>query len=111
MAVYISNIIVYTHTDFEQVYVLENEDGNDRLNLTGYNGTAQYRRYPGATPYNFTVTFTNRPLGKVKISLSDTETASITPGKYSFDLRLVKPDGSKIRVVEGQMTVKKTVTR
>jgi hypothetical protein len=111
MAVYISNIIVYTHTDFEQVYVLENEDGNDRLNLTGYDGTAQYRRYPGTTPYNFTVTFTNRPLGKVKISLSDTETASITPGKYSFDLRLVKPDGSKIRVVEGQMTVKKAVTR
>ncbi len=90
MSFFISNIVVYTHTDFEQVYVLENEDGNNRLNLTGYNGTAQYRRYPGATPSNFTVTFTNRPLGKVKISLSDTETAAITPGKYFFDLRLEK---------------------
>ena len=111
MAVFVSNIVVYTHTDFEQVYVLENEDGNNRLNLDGYTGTSQYRRYPGATPSNFTVTFTNRLLGKVKISLSDTETAGITPGKYFFDLKLTRPDGTKIRVVEGQMTVKKTITR
>jgi hypothetical protein len=111
MAVFVSNIVVYTHTDFEQVYVLENQDGNDRLDLTGYSGTSQYRRYPGATASDFTVTFTNRLLGKVKISLSDTETAGITPGKYFFDLKLTKPDGTKVRVVEGQMTVKKTVTR
>ena len=111
MSVYISNIVVYTHTDFEQVYVLENEDGNNRLNLTGYSGTSQYRRYPGASASDFTVTFTNRPLGKVKISLNPTQTAAITPGKYFFDLKLTRPDGTKVRVVEGQMTVKKTVTR
>jgi len=111
MSVYISNIVVYTHAHFEQVYVLENEDGNNALNLTGYTGTAQFRRHPGSTPSNLTVSFTNRPLGKVKISLLPAETAAISPGKYFFDLKLTKPDGKKVRVVEGQMTVKMSVTR
>jgi len=111
MAVYISNVVVYTNADFEQIFVLENEDGNNRLDLTGYSGTSQFRRYPGSTPTSFTVTFTNRQLGKVKIGLSESQTAAITPGKYFYDLKLTKPDGTKVRVVEGQMTVKKAVTR
>ena len=111
MSVYVSNILVYTHTHFEQVYVLENLDGNNSLDLTGYSGTAQFRRHPGSSPSNFTVTFTNRTSGKVKISLLPAETAVISPGKYFFDLKLTKPDGTKVRVVEGQMNVKMSVTR
>ena len=111
MSVYVSNIDVYTHTNFEQVFVLENEEGNNRLKLSGYTGAAQFRRYPGATASSFSFSVTDASLGKIKISLTPAQTAAINPGKYFYDIKLTKPDGTKIRVVEGQMTVKKAVTR
>lgn len=113
-AVYTSNIVIYTSTDFEQTFVFEDEDSNSALNLTGYTGCAKLKKYESSTPAaSFEVTITNTTLGKVRVSMGSTATAGLKPGKYFYDLLLRSPVGitSITRVVEGTALVKKSVTR
>ena len=111
MTVYISNLVIHTGTDFEQVFVLESEASNGALNLDGYTGCAQLKKYENSiSSGSFAVDFTNRQLGKVKISMASTVTEELKPGKYFYDLLL--NDGDLIqRVDEGTVLVKKSVTR
>jgi hypothetical protein len=112
MAVYVSNLVIYTGTDFEQVFVLDDAISNSALNLTDYTGSSQFRKYKSSqTPYTFDVTFTNRELGKVKIGMDATRTENLKPGKYFYDINITSPSGVTTRVVEGQVLVKKSVTR
>ena len=58
----------------------------------------------------FTVTFTNRSLGKIRISLTDEQTAVIEEGRYFYELNLIDSNGVVERVIEGQVIVKHPVT-
>ena len=58
----------------------------------------------------FTVTFTNRTLGKVRISLTNTQTALIAEGKYFYELVLTDSNDIAERVIEGVVIVKHPVT-
>lgn len=113
MGVYTSNLIIYTGTDFQQSFVLENDDTNALLNLTGYSGCAQMKRYESSSSStSFTVSFIgDRTNGKVTISLGSSETSSLRPGRYFYDVLLNSPQGITSRVVEGEVFVKKAVTR
>ena len=113
MTVYVSNIVIHTGTDFEQTFLLEDSQTNSALDLTGYLGCAQLKRYESSTKSaDFTVEFSSdRTTGRVKILLSAQTSASIKPGKYFYDILLKKPDETITRVVEGTALVKKSVTR
>ena len=54
--------------------------------------------------------FTNRTLGKVRISLTSAQTANIADGKYFYELMLTDPNGVVERVIEGVVIVKHPVT-
>lgn len=110
-AVYTSNLVIYTSTDFDQTFVFEDTTTNSGLNLTGYTGCAKLKKYESSSPAaSFDVSFTNRDLGKIKISMGSTITSGLKPGKYFYDVLL--NSGSEItRVVEGTALVKKSVTR
>ena len=58
----------------------------------------------------FNLAFTNRALGKVRISLTSTQTANIADGKYFYELMLTDPNGVVERVIEGIVIVKHPVT-
>ena len=58
----------------------------------------------------FTVTFVNRLNGKVRISLTSTQTANIADGKYFYELMLTDPNNVVERVIEGVVIVKHPVT-
>jgi len=111
MTVYTSNLVIHTGTYFEQTFVFESETSNYRLDLTGYTACARLKKYESSSPAaTFEIAFTSRYLGKIRLSLTETATANLKPGKYFYDVLL--NDGSKIiRVIEGQATVKKAVTR
>lgn len=113
MTVYVSNLVIHTYTDFEQSFLLEDSTTNSALNLTGYTGCAQLKRYESSSKTaDFTVTFANdRTTGRVKISVGATESAAIKPGKYFYDILLNSPTGTTTRVVEGTALVKKAITR
>jgi hypothetical protein len=108
----VSNIIIYTGVDFQQTFTLENNDSQSALNLTGYTGCAKIKKYESSlTDTPFTVTFTDRLAGKVTISLSSTTTQNLKPGNYAYDFFIHDNSGNITKISEGQVFVKKSVTR
>ena len=111
MAVFSTNLIIYKHTDFEQTFVLEDGLSNSAKDLTGFTGTCRMQRTLNlGSLTGFTVTFVNRLNGKVRISLTNTQTANIEDGKYFYELMLTDPNGVVERVIEGVVLVKHPVT-
>ena len=110
---YISNLVLYTGTDFDQTFVLEDAQSNSIKDLTGFNACAQMKRYESSLKTaDFTVAFANdRKSGRVAISLLAADTTKLKPGKYFYDLLLNSPNGTTTRAVEGTVLVKKAVTR
>ena len=111
MAVFSTNLIIYKHTDFEQTFVLEDSSTNSVKNLTGFSATCKMQRTLNlGSLSSFTLAFTNRLLGKVRISLTSTQTANIADGKYFYELMLTDPNDVVERVIEGIVIVKHPVT-
>ena len=111
MAVFSTNLTIHTGTDFEQTFVLENSNSNSALDLTGYTGACRMRKYHSSSlAGSFNVNFQNRLAGKVKIEMTANLTQNLKAGKYFYDLLL--NNGTTVeRVIEGEVLVKRTVTR
>ena len=111
MAVFSTNLIIYKHTDFEQTFVLEDSQTNSFKDLTDFTGTCKMQRTLNlGSLTSFTLTFTNRTQGKIRITLTDDQTAQIADGKYFYELVLTDPSGIVERVIEGVVIVKHPVT-
>ena len=111
MAVFSTNLIIYKHTDFEQTFVLEDSLSNSAKDLTGFTGTCKMQRTLNlGSLTDLSVSFTNRANGKVRISLTNTQTANIPDGKYFYELMFSEPSGIAERVIEGVVIVKHPVT-
>ena len=111
MAVFSTNLLIYKFTDFEQTFLLEDSQSNSAKDLTGFTGTCRMQRTLNLGELTgLTVAFTNRALGKVRISLTNTQTALIEEGKYFYELMLTDPDSVVERVIEGVVIVKHPVT-
>ena len=113
MAVFSTNLVIYTHTDFEQTFLLEDSQSNSAKDLTGFSGTARFKRQIQQNTMksqSFNLSFPNRSLGKVRLGLTATQSAVIKPGKYFYEVIL--NDGNDVleKVVEGTMIVKQPVT-
>ena len=111
MAVFSTNLIIYKHTDFEQTFILEDSQSSSAKDLTGFTGSCKMQRtlnLGNLTAFN--LAFTNRTLGKVRISLTSTQTANLPDGKYFYELMLTDPNGVVERVIEGVVIVKHPVT-
>ena len=111
MAVFSTNLVIYKYTDFEQTFMLEDSSTNSAKDLTGFTATCRMQRTLNLGELtSFTLSFTNRTLGKVRISLTSTQTATIPDGKYFYELVLTDPSGIVERVIEGVVIVKHPVT-
>ena len=111
MAVFSTNLIIYKHTDFEQTFVLEDSQTNSFKDLTDFTGTCKMQRTLNlGSLTSFTLAFTNRVRGKIRISLTDDQTANIEEGKYFYELMLTDPNDVTERVIEGVVIVKHPVT-
>ena len=112
MAVFSTNLVIYKYTDFEQTFMLEDSSTNSAKDLTGFSASCKMQRTLNlGSLTDFSISFHNdRTLGKVKIILTDTQTANIDDGKYFYELKLTDPNGVVERVVEGVVIVKHPVT-
>ena len=111
-AVYVSNIVINSGTDFSQNFILDDSSNNSALNLTGYGVSCQMRKYAGsATAYNFQTSIPSPSTGTIQIGLSTSVTSSIRPGRYIYDIVVTSPDNVKTRVIEGMALVREGVTR
>lgn len=104
-----ANLTVDQGTDYQTSITLTDVDDN-AVSLTGYTANAQIRKtYTSSNAVNFTVTL-ETSTGVVGLSLTDTQTSNIVPGRYVYDVLLTR-EGITTRIVEGIVTVTPGVTR
>ena len=87
MAVYVNNISINSGTNFYRDFYLDDVSGNS-LDLTGYTGKSEVRKHPesvGAAT-TFSLTFVDRPNGRIRLTLSDQQSRKIKPGRYCYDV-------------------------
>jgi hypothetical protein len=110
MAVYAVNFTLDKGTDFETELNLSEDDGSP-LSLVGYTGSAKIRKYPTSPRYKpFTITFVDREEGRIKISLSSTQTSGLEAGRNYYDVFLTDSLGKVRKVVEGNIIVYESAT-
>lgn len=110
MAVYAANFILDKGTHFEEEFNLSEDDGS-QLNLTGYTGSAKIRKYPTSPRYkSFTITFIDRPKGRLKLSLTNAQTSELESGRNYYDLLLTDTNGRVKKIVEGNIIVNESAT-
>lgn len=86
-------------------------------NLTGYTARMHVRTTADATTTLIELTTANSRIslggtaGTITLTISATDTAALTPGKYVYDLELVSGGGVVDRLIEGNFVVKAEVTR
>lgn len=101
---------------FVRPFVWKSSDGTP-VNLTAYTARMQVRQSYSSGEILLNATTENGRLqvsgaeGKVTLSLTADVTAAITWRRGRYDLELVAPDGAVTRLLEGQITVSKEITR
>jgi hypothetical protein len=105
-AVYTHNIIINSGADYSQEYDLF-ETGGRVIDLTNYSAKAQLRKHRGSsTSVSFTISFTNRKSGKIKLTIPSWITSRLKPGRYLYDILFTKPNGERDIVLEGNVNVR-----
>ena len=104
------NFTVQRGADHELALVFK--DANDAaIDLTSWTVTSQVWNEARTTKYaDFTVTYTDRSAGSVKIALSDEDTVDFIDELY-YDVLLTDPNGLKEYYLEGIIFVAQGYTR
>ena len=106
-----ANIIIDQGSTFS-TYINLTQDNGDILDLTGYTATGQIRSWYSASNYTaFNISLTNPEMGNIYLSLSANTTASLSPGRYVYDIDTIDSSNNVTRVVEGILTVTPSVTQ
>ena len=104
------NFTVQRGADHELALVFKDSD-DAVINLTDWTVTSQAWNQARTTKYaDFTVTYTDRSAGSVKIALSDTDTVDF-PDELYYDVLLENPSGLKEYYLEGIIYVAQGYTR
>ena len=103
------NIDIDQGSDFEAVFDIK-DDNNQYVDLTGYTGAAQMRKYyTSNTAYNFQVSIDT--VGIVTLSMNSANTVTISAGRYVYDCEVTSSSNVTSRILEGIVTVTPGVTR
>ena len=106
MSVFVRNLTINVKTDFREDLELTSAGGGP-VNLTGYSGASHIRKHTDSgLSAVITVGITSAADGKIRLSLTDAQTAGLTPGRHVYDVLLTKPSGSKLIAVEGSVLVR-----
>jgi len=107
MTVFVKNLIINAGEDFSEDLEILSADGSGVVNLSGFSATSQMRKHPDSTNFvGIAVSIISPTQGLVNISIADTITSNIKPGRHVYDVMLTRPSGSKIIGVEGSVLVR-----
>lgn len=105
-----ANLKIDQGSDYATTITLTDDNG-DPLELLGYTGQAQIRKYyTSSVFYEFDVAI-NEVTGQVTLSIDSETTNSIVAGRYVYDVELTDITGTVSRVLEGIVTITPGVTR
>lgn len=103
-----ANITIDQGTTFSSGIDLLN-DNDEAVDVTNYTARGQIRKhYSSSNAVSFTTTLSN---GSLVISLTAAQTANMVAGRYVYDIELVDPSNTVLRILEGIVTVTPEVTR
>ena len=107
----LNNITVQRAADWSEA--IQITDANDAaMDLAGYTITAQAWDINREVKHaDFTITYTNRTLGKFELTLTDTQTLTFPDTLYYDVLLEYTPTGKKEYYLEGTITVSQGFTR
>jgi len=106
-----SEIVIEQGATFNTTINVEDTAGA-AINLYGYTANSMMRKsYYSSCATTITSTVTGTANGEVTLSVSATNTAGLTPGRYVYDVIITSPTSVVTRVVEGIVTVLPSVTR
>ena len=109
MAIY-SNLIIDQGSAFSSTITVTDNDGNV-VNLTNYTYAGKIKKsYDSSTSVSFATPTTPGSNGQIAITLTDTVTKAMEPGRYVYDVEITSSGGVTTRVVEGQAEVTPGVT-
>ena len=109
------NFEVDQNATFSFVVEYKDEDG-DAIDLTGATAKMQVRDVKGGSKLAVTLTspsggiVINGPLGKLTVTLTPTQTNKIFYPKSAYDVMVIDSNGNKIKLLEGFMTLNRSVT-
>ena len=104
-----ANLIIDQGTDYATSITLTDVDDNS-ISLVGYTAQSQIRKtYSSSNSVSFSVSLSETQ-GVISLSLTDSQTANLTPGRYVYDV-IMTSGNTTSRVVEGIVTVTPRVTR
>jgi len=107
----VSNLFVDAGANYSNIITVAASNGQ-ALDLTGYTVASQMRKsYQSSTAYNFNASVYLAGSGKVRLQLTDTQSAAIPAGRWLYDVEITSPSGTKTRVVEGIVTVSPQITQ
>lgn len=105
-----ANLKIDQGSDYITSVTLTDDDGNP-LDLVGYTGEAQIRKYYTSTTYrSFDVTI-EANTGTVQLELDANTSNNMDFGRYVYDVELTASDGTISRIMEGIVTITPGVTR
>ena len=98
-------------------FVVEYKDENDNvIDLTGASAKMQVRDVKGGSKLAVTLTspsggiVINGSLGKLTVTLTPTQTNKIFYPKSAYDIMVIDSNANKIKLLEGFMTLNRSVT-
>tara|TARA_B100000900_G_scaffold388440_1_gene380481 strand:- start:350 stop:700 length:351 start_codon:yes stop_codon:yes gene_type:complete len=107
MTVFVKNLIINAGEDFTEDLEIFSASGAGLVDLTDFTAQSQLRKHPDSTKFvGIAVSITNPTQGKINISIADTVTAAIKPGRHVYDILLTRPGGGKLIGVEGTALVR-----
>lgn len=107
-----ANIVIDQGTDFSATINVSDAE-NEVYNLIGFTVAAQMRKnYASSTATTFSATH-NGVGGQISLTLDKSITSDLDPGRYLYDIKISRNDGSlsTVRVIEGIVTVTPGITR
>jgi hypothetical protein len=98
-------------------FLVEYKDNDDNaINLTGSTAKMQVRDTKGGTKLAFTLTSPTGGItidginGKLTVKMTPTQTNKLFYPKSSYDIMIVDSNGNKIKLLEGFLTLNRSVT-
>ena len=104
------NLVIETGTDFSSTISLKDSIGNS-LNLTGYTANSQMRKWYTSNSYVSFTTNTLDTTGNIILTLTSTQTANISYGRYVYDVLLKDNSNNISKVAEGIVIVNPSATQ
>lgn len=105
-----ANIVIDQHSEYI-AEILVDAANNTNYNLDNYTAKGSIKKsYFATSNVQFTASVSNAEIGQITLNLTSSQTGSLTPGRYVYDVIIIDEANTVTRVVEGIATVTPGVT-